>query len=141
MQQLLTLPNVKIYDAMKKTMVRSINPKKELELKILTGDKSDCIPAIKPRVGIVTAEALLKDGLQKLLDENEQVHQNYIRNTTLIDFSYIPQDIAKNIINIYNQYDIGQIDTTSLMKFFVSNRLPKLMEEWQSHSELIKKLS
>jgi 5'-3' exonuclease len=140
MQQLLMLPNVQLYEPIKNKMIQSINPKRELELKILTGDKSDGIPAIKPRVGIATAEALLKNGLQKLLDEDATIKQNYVRNTTLIDFSYIPQDVATSIINTYNQYEKGKIDSNKLMMFFSKNKLRRLMEDWQNYSEVIKNL-
>ena len=140
LKQLLVYPNIQMYDPMKNKIVQCINPKKELELKILTGDKNDDIPAIKPRVGIATAESILKNGLQQVLDEDKTIKENYTRNTILIDFNYIPQDITNSIINIYNNYEKGKLDSLKLMTFFSKNKLNRLMEDWQNYSEVIKNL-
>lgn len=140
MHQLLIDPNNQQFDPIKNQMVKCINPKRELELKIITGDKSDAIPAIKPRTGKATAEGILKKGLEDFLDENTEAMENYKRNRILIDFDFIPKDLANGIINTYCEDKTSEIDSMKLMKFFSKNRLNKMMEQWPNFSELIKSL-
>jgi 5'-3' exonuclease len=142
MHQLLMKKNNQQYDPIKQTFVTCINPKRELDLKIITGDKGDAIPSIKPKTGIVTAEKILKEGIEDFLNkkENEQCKENYLRNRTLIDFNFIPNDLVKGIINMFNEYKISDIDGSKIMKFFFKNKLNKMMEQWQTYSSLIKSL-
>ena len=63
--QLMVNRNYKQYDPIKKKIIECLNPNKELEIKILTGDKSDNIPAIKYRVGVKTATKINEDGIEK----------------------------------------------------------------------------
>jgi 5'-3' exonuclease len=139
MNQLLT-GNIKQFDPMKKKMVECINPHKELELKVLTGDKGDNIPPVKKKVGIVTAEKILNNGLDNFLNESEENKANFIRNKTLIDLNYIPKEIQQNIINTYNQYQIAPMESKKILNFFVSNKLMKLMQHWEIFSSNIKSL-
>ena len=73
---------------------------KNLLYKILTGDKSDCIPPIFNRLNknkfeeYYNNENKLLEDLQKL-----NLYQNYILNKTIIDFNYIPIEL----INSFNQ--------------------------------------
>ena len=140
MHQLLVDKNNQQFDPIKNQIVNCINPRRELDLKIITGDKSDAIPAIKPRTGKATAEGLLKKGLEDFLDENKEANENYIRNKILIDFDCIPKDLASGIINTYCEDKIGDIDKMKLMKFFSKNRLNKMMEQWETFGPLIKSL-
>jgi len=142
LHQLLTEKNNQQFDPTKNKIVSCINPKKELELKILTGDKSDAIPAIKPKTGPATAEGILKNGLDEFLNEkgNEEYKKNYIRNRELIDFDFIPKDLSDGIINTYCTYPIKAIESSKIMNFFSKNRLNRMMEEWQNIGPLIKSL-
>jgi len=146
MNQLMTNPNVKQYDPVAGKFLESINPRKELAIKILSGDRSDSIPPIKRLVGPVRAEKILKEGFRTWLDsvedeiERGQIESNFIRNKKLIDLSEIPEDIENEIINTYDTYQISPIDGSKLMSFFGKNRLIKHMEEWQNCSEFIKAL-
>lgn len=142
LHQLLTEKNNQQFDPINNKIVNCINPKRELDLKIITGDKSDAIPSIRPRTGKATAEAILQKGIDDFLEEegNEEFKENYFRNRVLIDFNFIPKDLAEGIINTYCKYDIGQIESSKIMNFFSKNRLTKLMENWQSFSQIIKSL-
>jgi len=142
MHQILIEKNNQQYDPIKNKIVTCINPKRELELKIITGDKSDAIPAIKPRTGLASAEGILKQGIEDFLNEkgNEDCKKNYIRNRELIDFNFIPKDLAVGIINTYCDYPIRDIESSKIMNFFTKNRLTKIMEEWQNFGPLIKSL-
>jgi len=139
--QLMIEKNNKQFDPIKNKMSVCVNPKKALDLKIIAGDKSDCIPAIKPRTGPATAEAILRNGLDKYLEEEgKEVKENYIRNRILIDFDFIPKDLSSEIINTYCNYDITDLDGAKLMKFFTKHKLNKMMDNWTNYSPLIKSL-
>lgn len=68
--QLLKHDGVSLYDPMKKEFVEEEDPQRQLDIKIMTGDKSDNIPNIKPLIGEKTAIKLLDDekALEELLD-------------------------------------------------------------------------
>lgn len=142
LHQLLTEKNNQQFDPINNKIVSCINPRRELDLKIITGDKSDAIPSIKPRIGLATAEGILKQGIEDFLEEegNEQYKDNYTRNCVLIDFNFIPKDLADGIINTYCTYQIGAIESSKIMNFFSKNRLSKMMDEWQNFGPLIKSL-
>lgn len=125
---------------MKKKMVDCLNPQKELDIKIITGDKGDNIPPIKKKVGLVTAEKILNNGLDNYLKESEEIKANYIRNKTLIDLNYIPKEIQENIINSYNNYQLKNMESKKILDFFVQNKLMKLMQSWECYSDTIKGL-
>jgi 5'-3' exonuclease len=140
MHQLLVDKNIQQFDPIKNQIVNCINPKMELDLKIITGDKSDAIPAIKPRTGKATAESIIKRGILDFFNENEEVKLNYIRNKILIDFDFIPKELASGIINTFREEKISDMDSMKIMNFFSKNRLNKIMEEWSNFSPLIKSL-
>ena len=139
MHQLLN-KNIKQYDPMKKKFVECINPQRELDIKLLTGDKTDNIPPVRKKVGIVTAEKILNTGLDTFLKESDEIKLNFIRNKTLIDFNYIPEDISKNIINSYNEYQLSKMESKKILDFFIQNKLMKLMQSWETYSDKIKGL-
>jgi len=132
--------NIKQYDPIKRKIVECLNPQKELDIKVIKGDKGDNIPPIKKKVGVITAEKILNNGLDNFLKESEEIKANYIRNKTLIDLNYIPLEIQKNIINSYNAYQIKNMESKKILDFFVQNRLMKLMQSWECYSDTIKSL-
>ena len=133
--------NTKQYNPLTKKMVECLNPKKELDIKILTGDKTDSIPPVRRKVGEVTAGKILDNGLDLFLNESEENKQNYIRNKKLIDLNFIPENIKQNIINSYNNYKLTNMSGQKIMDFFIMNKLNKLMDNWTSMSESIKSLN
>ena len=70
--QLTMNKSIKLYDPMKKIFIENIDSKRELDVKVIVGDKSDNIPNIKPKVGPKTAIKLLEDPeqLEALLDSH-----------------------------------------------------------------------
>lgn len=96
-------PNTKILrldnrDAMKKSLG---DPKLDLLVKIIQGDKSDNIPAIIPKCGPKTALKYAQNPelLNKLLEKNQTAKLNFQNNKRLIDFSQIPieyQNLVEN---------------------------------------------
>jgi 5'-3' exonuclease len=142
MKQLLQYKNVTQYDPFKGRNISSINPTRELELKVLTGDKGDNIPAVRPKFGKVSAEKVLQSGLRDFIDnpENKLIKENYERNIKLINFNFIPKNICDSIINTFNQYNIKEMESTKILSFFTKNRMAKLMDSWQDFSGYIKAL-
>lgn len=141
-KQLLAMENVKQYDPIKGKFITSVNPKRDLMVKILMGDRSDSIPAIKPKTGVVTAEKILREGLDDFLNKegHEEYKTNFERNLKLISFDHIPQDVRSEIINRYNSYETGDLNGTKLMAFFTANRMLKHMEDWEKYSAPMKNL-
>ena len=90
---------VKIFDLKMKEVVPKISPEMDLKLKIIIGDKSDNIHAIKNRLGKKTGEKLLNDNnkLTELL-KDESVNQRFIMNKLLIDLNMIPSDLKDKIM-------------------------------------------
>ena len=91
---------VKIFDLKMKEVAPKISPEMDLKLKIITGDKSDNIPAIKPKVGKKTGEKLLNnpEELNKLL-KDDKINQQFLMNKLLIELTMIPSELRKKIMN------------------------------------------
>jgi len=133
LNQLLKFKNVKQFDPIKKTYVQSLNPEVDLQKKIIMGDKGDNIPAIKARIGKVTAANIITEGtLDDLLNDMETgdiVKNNLVRNTQLIDLSYIPKEIQTKVTDYINTYPTSPLDGKKLFDFAVKHRLPNLIDE------------
>ena len=77
---------------------------KNLFLKIITGDKSDNIPGLFKKCGIKTATKYYEDrNLFNEKCEKEGVFNELKRNTTLVDFRNIPQELVYNFVQKYKQ--------------------------------------
>lgn len=139
MIQLMKNPNVKIWDPIQRKYKQSMNPKKDLDIKILTGDKSDFIPGVKKKCGPKTAQKILNGGLENflLVEENKK---NYIRNKILIDLEQIPKEIVRNIEREYKGYDIKEYNGMKLWQFLLTNKMKKHSEDLQIYSPFLKEL-
>jgi 5'-3' exonuclease len=133
--QLQTYPNVKQYNPAQKKFVKSENPKLELKEKIIRGDKGDGIPNMFSPADCFVRDMRQKPITQKTLDKylNEDVKNfsydevvNFGRNQTLIDLTYIPQEIKEKIINTYD--DIKPAGKSKLLNYFIENKLKNLMD-------------
>ena len=130
--QLLRHPNVRLYNPVDKKEVVSLNPVKDLDLKVITGDKGDDIPAVKPRTGIKTAEVIFNKGIEKFIEEQadpQAVRDAYKRNRILIDMKYIPPVFQEKIISKYNEYPTKKFEFNHNMKFLHDNNLHKLVDD------------
>jgi 5'-3' exonuclease len=77
------------------------DPECDLFCKILTGDKSDNIPSVFPRCGPKTALKYYNDKAMfeaKLEASDEQCKKQYELNKKIIDFKYIPEEYAKELL-------------------------------------------
>ena len=147
MHQLLSSKNIRQYDALKSDFVNCINPKNALEIKIISGDTSDNIKGVRPRVGPKTAEKIIVEGLMSYIDdpknkievaEKKDILEKYKRNKTLIDFDCIPIGIRTIILNAYKEYELKPIPRSFVMEFFGKHNLIKLMEDWSTRSAKIR---
>jgi 5'-3' exonuclease len=91
--QLVTGP-VKVHDISKACLLEAglFDPKVALLRKILSGDKSDNIPSIKPRLGPKTAIALSNDQ-KRSATIRLTVSEAFERNRTLIDLNAAPSEL------------------------------------------------
>ena len=149
--QLLQYPNTKIYNPVDRKWMESVNPLHDLQVKICMGDKSDNILAIRPRMGIATAEKFVESGeLDKLLTEAEDDVQKfgkprnedaaaYYRNQKLIDLSKAPSTIVNQIKTEVDKATCG--NAANLLKFFVTNGLRELVEDISKVRNTVGKLT
>ena len=102
--------NVSLYDLKFKKLTErksSFNdPKKDLFIKIITGDKSDNIKGVFKKCGVKTAckyydnETLFQEKLEK----EEGAKERYALNKKIIDFNEIPIEIINNFKQKYNLF-------------------------------------
>jgi 5'-3' exonuclease len=126
--------NVKQYNPSQKKYVVSPNPIMDLKEKIIKGDKGDGIPnVLSPsdcfvrdlRQTPITQKVLDKLMKESYLDQNESVKNNFIRNSTLIDLSFIPKELKEKIINTYEETKPAK---GKLLNYFIEHKLKNLME-------------
>lgn len=145
--QLLMNKNVKLFDPMKRKFVTEKDPQKQLELKYILGDDGDDVlpihrkwnvkrvekvNVIKKKIGPKTALKLLEhpEDLEELLESNPEVKANYEMNKKLVDLAMIPNIIAKEIIEAYEDYEIvAKNSSLDLMKFFIKYSLRRMNED------------
>lgn len=127
--QLLRYKNVNIYDPIKKINLKENDPIRALKIKCLMGDRSDNIPAIKPRTGIKTAEKLADNAelLKEVFNEElgDEYKENYKRNIKLIDLNRIPDKLIQKTISEIEKYEIP--DGKKIFSFLAKNKFRNLM--------------
>lgn len=144
--QLLRFKNTQLFDPMKQKMVTGINPVLELEKKILTGDKSDNVPSVKPRLGIKTAEKIISSGeLDILLEEKTSTgeygpfRKNYDRNKKLIDLSKTPQSLQNELQEVIDNYELS--DGKMVFSYLKKNKLRDLLGDMNNIRQTIQKIN
>lgn len=104
----LALPNVHLYDLKFKKLTErksSFNDaKKDLFVKIITGDKSDNIQGVFKKCGPKTACKYFDDNelFKKKLEQQEGALERYTLNEKIIDFNMIPQNLVDEFKLSYN---------------------------------------
>jgi len=141
--QLLKLPNVRIFNPIKKEYVECLNPEKELQIKCITGDSGDNIFGIRPKTGPVRAEALIKSGeLHDCLlmeesimsEEQKSMVSNYKRNVQLIDFTYIPSAMKNTILTNFNDFELNKFSQVDILKWCAKYKLKDLTSRFLSNA-------
>ena len=93
----LVVPKIK-----KGAEVFNITPKQALMIKIISGDTSDNIHPIKPKVGEIRAYKYITektDELKRMLKEEPEVAEHFLLNSKLIDFKNIPTDLSQKVVD------------------------------------------
>ena len=135
--QLQKYPWLKQYNPVMKKFVSGMDPKKYILEHVLKGDKSDGIPNyLSPDdtfVGGKRQRPLTKKNLDRIVNLspeqfcNDEQLQNYKRNLTLIDFSYIPVEVEERIIESFNS--VTPAPRNKMYNYFVSNQLITLLDK------------
>ena len=108
-QQLHKYDYVKQWSPNLNKLITCDNPDLFLKEHILTGDKSDGIPNILSNDDCF-AEGIRQTPLRKgikdsylrmTIEKDDKYYRNYLRNQTLIDLEFIPQNIEDKILNEY----------------------------------------
>ncbi len=84
--------------------VSAVHVKKELQLHILMGDRSDNIPSCLPRRYQADVHRYVEDerGLQNLMNDS-QFRSSYERNRILIDFDFIPWKYQRKVRRLFEK--------------------------------------
>lgn len=104
LNQLLSNPKLMIFNHVKETFVECQNPSTFTECKILSGDKADningmALPGKKMQVGAKGATKLFEStGNIYAVAQESGWDAQYLRNQKLIDLSYIPTHIQREIV-------------------------------------------
>jgi 5'-3' exonuclease len=154
LKQLYKYKYYKQYDPIKMKVYNPINYKTDLTIKILTGDRTDDIPNVAPRVGPKKAMDMIDEGLDncfkngrcgiingvKTHTPGNEIEENYIRNKNLIDLSMIPISYKREIKNTYDAYNINTYNGRKLFNFLVKYRLRGIIEDLEMYSEILNNL-
>lgn len=84
--------------------VVDLTPQQALMIKIISGDSSDNIKPIKPKIGEIRAYKYITektDEFKKMLREEPEVARHLILNSKLIDFKNIPEELSKKVVDEY----------------------------------------
>jgi hypothetical protein len=105
---------------------------------VVKGDSGDGIPNILSKDDIFLSGERQKPVSAKRLEEfyekgfdackNDEERRNWHRNSTLVDFAYIPEDVSNNITNEYLNSKPNN-DKMVIMKYLMDNRCRLLLDE------------
>ena len=126
--QLLRYDNVQQWDPIKKKLINIPDPISYIKEKVLTGDKGDNVPPVRPRMGIKTAEKIVADKTlyeKTIADHPEEVK----RNTVLIDLLHTPKQFDEKLEYKYNSYEFEHNDNTHLYSYFTKQKLTTFVDE------------
>lgn len=139
--QLHKYPNVKQWSPPQKKWVKIKNGSAEIDCmtKILKGDRKDGVASVRvrgdfwftrvdgertPSMKTTIIEAIANDRSQAEVLLSAEEYKRYQENLVLIDFDYIPDNIASTIIEYYNSYKPQP--KGKIYSYFVKSGLSKL---------------
>ena len=124
------------YSPMQKKFVNGIDPTTYIKEHILKGDRGDGVPNfLSPDntfVDELRQRPMSKRKLEAWIDLepsdycNEEMMRNYHRNRTLIDLSYIPDNIKEKCTQTF--LDAPEGSRKHLLNYFIKKKLKSLME-------------
>lgn len=131
--QLLKYPNVEIWDPINKKKIVHNDPIKFTKEHVIRGDIGDGIPnVLSPGNSLamgIRQKSITQKVLQKLMlledyDSEPELKENFLRNRTLIDLSYIPDEIRKSILEEYEAQ--ANKPKSKMLKYFIDKKLSNL---------------
>ena len=139
-KQLQLYPNVKQWSPMQKKYITATH-KEIIEHKIehiVKGDTGDGVPNILSKDNVFMEGERQKPMSAKRLQEffdngfaackNDEERRNWHRNSTLVDFDFIPPDVSEDIIKAYiNTQPSG--DKMTIMNYLIEHRCRLLLDE------------
>tara|TARA_B100001939_G_scaffold190319_1_gene163801 strand:+ start:5991 stop:6827 length:837 start_codon:yes stop_codon:yes gene_type:complete len=122
-------------------MVQCEDPNLFLQEHILKGDKSDGIPNILSNDDCLDAgirqtplrKSILEKYLRISIEADDKYYRNYLRNQTLIDLSFIPEDIEQSILD---EYSNTNVITGKVLPYLTKHRLNQLLDNAGDFSTL-----
>lgn len=144
--QLFLEKNYKQYHPSKREFIQVMNPKRDLEYKIIDGDAGDDIPPIyNPnhktwKRSKKDVERLLDGELESFLLE-ESNKEKYERNKTLIDFRCIPIKYQNSIKETYEAIETKPLKRNAILDFLKRHDLRDSFEDVQSFSQSLRRIS
>ena len=139
-KQLQLYPNVKQWSPMQKKYITATKAEIRdwMVEHIVKGDSGDGVPnvlskddvfMIGERQKVMTAKRLaefIENGEAACRTDEEK--RNYARNQALVDFQFIPEDVANDIISAYiNNKPTG--DKMAIMNYLIANKCRLLLDE------------
>jgi 5'-3' exonuclease len=135
--QLQKYPWVKQYDLIHKKWITDVNPEQFLREHIIRGDRSDGIPNILTCDDVFVTgrsqKTISKEKIERLSKLPPDQFNNYVRlrnwkrNLHLIDFDYIPDRVATDIIMAFcNQKPRNDFD----INYFIRNNMSELLDRF-----------
>jgi len=132
-QQLHKYPNVQQFSPNLGKLVKCPDPSTFLKTHILRGDKSDGVP------NILSADNCLDEGIRQTplrkpmletylrisIEKDNKYYRNYLRNQTLIDLNFIPDDLKDNILE---EFKNTKPVKGKILEYLSKHRLSKLLD-------------
>lgn len=91
----------------------TLTPKQFLQSRIVSGDRSDNIPSVVPRIGAKTAFKLVTEHDFETLRKMYNI-ENYDRNDLLMNLENIPIHLKDSIMKIFNSFDPSVFTSSTL---------------------------
>lgn len=133
-KQLQKYDNVSQYNTVKKEWIKCEDPLLFIKEHILLGDKSDGIPNFLSDDDVFVTDKrqtpIHKKKLAIWVTQepkhfcNSRMQRNFDRNKMLIDFDYIPEDIAEAVLK---EFEVPPKTRAGLYNYFVKNKLINLI--------------
>jgi len=131
--QLHKYSNVKQFSPIQKKAVSDKNPRTYCFEHICRGDKGDGIP------NILSADNCLDEGIRQTplrkpvvdkylrisIEKDDKYYRNYLRNQTLIDLEFIPDDVVENILDCFGE---STPPSGKVFDYLREHRLNELMD-------------
>jgi len=138
-KQLCRYPHFRQYSHMDKSFVKTDDADIFLKEHIIRGDSGDDIPNVLSPEKVFVMEGVrqksifkdkMKDWLtlpiEEFLDEDQIKRFHF--NQKLIDLSFVPDDIQKQILEKFNRTGNLDADMSSMMHYFSRNRMRHLLD-------------